>query len=366
MIVKQLMRYPFKGLMGEGLTCAQLGIGSGVVGDRRFAFGIDDTIDDGVWRSTRSYLINSVNDNLLKLGWARNQDGWVLRAPTGESAWITADGVSKTGEIDALFHAVLAAPENQAKRPCLIDRKNRTEPKAHWDFTDSELSIVNLATLRELELRWNIAIDPRRFRANMFIDGTPPWSEFALYGAKFELGSAQIEILRPSRRCAATSVNPATGDRDVDLLQQLVRDYGHGFLGVYARVAEGGDVAVGDEFRPVETSVFTTAPNQCALAPDASLWPKAAVVIDGGSAGEFTLAPVGPSPLAENGAIGQMKIHTGEGASLVAEILAASNRSLNLKTDGSDMSLRTLERMHDVRDHVIVSGPFFRRVRAGQ
>ncbi|MEL6933834.1 MAG: MOSC domain-containing protein [Pseudomonadota bacterium] len=366
MIVKQLTRFPFKGMMGEPLPCAQFEIGSGVVGDRRFAFGVDETMDDGVWRSSRSYLINAVNDNLLQFEVSSDPDGWLLRNHTGDVARVENDGFFNTQDIDALLDTNLGPLESKLTRPVLVDRKKSAKPKGHWDFTDSQLSIVNLATVRELELRWNIEIDARRFRANILIDGISPWSEFSFYGAKFGIGGAQIDILRPSRRCAATSVNPETGERDADLLQRLVRDYGHGFLGVYATVSSGGVVAVGDNFKPIETSFHGSTTEQCPLAPDVTLWPKAATVSHGKNASEFDLRPVGPLPIVAKNTSGRVKIHTGEGPPVVTEILSVANTTLLLKTDGSDRSRDTLERAVSPQDHVIVSGPFPIRSKTGK
>ena len=39
------------------------------------------------------------------------------------------------------------------------------------DKPDNVISLINLATVRELEERWRVAIDPLRFRANIYIDG---------------------------------------------------------------------------------------------------------------------------------------------------------------------------------------------------
>ena len=39
------------------------------------------------------------------------------------------------------------------------------------DKPDSVISLINLATLRGLEEKWGVELDPQRFRANIYIDG---------------------------------------------------------------------------------------------------------------------------------------------------------------------------------------------------
>jgi uncharacterized protein len=51
-------------------------------------------------------------------------------------------------------------------------------------------------------------------------------------------------------RCAATEVNPATAERDLDIMAGLQRGFGHNLMGVYAEVAAGGEIAGGDELQP--------------------------------------------------------------------------------------------------------------------
>ena len=47
-------------------------------------------------------------------------------------------------------------------------------------------------------------------------------------------------------RCAATNVDPATGQRDMTVPRDLLRGFGHDDCGIYARVTDGGAVGPGD------------------------------------------------------------------------------------------------------------------------
>ena len=119
-----------------------------------------------------------------------------------------------------------------------------------YRFTDDPkgcISLVNLDSVRDLEARIGQAVDPMRFRANVYVNGWPALSELALApGARIGLGAATVEMLEPTVRCVATHVSPATGRRDIKLVAALKEHYGHRNFGVYMKVAAGGVVREGD------------------------------------------------------------------------------------------------------------------------
>jgi uncharacterized protein YcbX len=353
-----IARYPIKGLNGEALSSITLTRECGVPGDRRFAFGINALIDDGTWYPSRNYLINSRKDNLLKFVQRRDQATWKITSPSGQVVHFDADDVDSLRRVNTQLASFFSCVENDGKTPCLIDRNPDNGPKGHWDFPDAELLIVNLATVQELERHWGIEIDPRRFRGNLLIDGLPAWAEFGLYGTEFSVGAAKVSILRPARRCPAISVDPTTGDRDTELQNDLVRDYGHGFLGVYARVTQSGETAVGDEMRPTNASALALTEMTCDLAPDISLWPKVAFVVATDAPNIFEFSPVGPMALAERGALGRMKIHSGPENTLNAQIVDVSQGGLTVRVEEN---ADEFERRALSDDFVVLSGPFANR-----
>jgi uncharacterized protein YcbX len=117
-------------------------------------------------------------------------------------------------------------------------------PGAHR-FMDSKsgyVSIVNLASVRDLSERLGMTLDPLRFRANLYVEGWPAWAENDLAGRTLTVGGATAEVLKPIVRCAATHVDPTTAERDVELVKALFDNYGHMFCGIYLNVVEGGEV----------------------------------------------------------------------------------------------------------------------------
>jgi uncharacterized protein len=108
------------------------------------------------------------------------------------------------------------------------------------------LHIVNLATVRDLERVIGRPVDPLRFRANVYVDGLQPWAERGWVGREITLGGVRCSIVTDTVRCEATNVDPSSAARDMAIPSTLQRTWGHGDLGVYAKVVAGGTLAIGD------------------------------------------------------------------------------------------------------------------------
>jgi len=123
------------------------------------------------------------------------------------------------------------------------------EAPAGFRFTDSKsgfISLINLASVSAIGAVLGRAVDPLRFRANLCLEGLQPWAETQFVGRTLAIGGARLEVLKMIDRCAATGVEPGTGRRDLDVVQALRDNWGHIDCGVYARVAKGGRLALGD------------------------------------------------------------------------------------------------------------------------
>ncbi len=114
------------------------------------------------------------------------------------------------------------------------------------DVSTKCVHIVNLATVRDVERSAGRPLNPLRFRANIYIDGAQPWSEFGWIGKGLSVGGARLQAFDRTSRCDATSVDPETGVRDISVPTALQRTWGHSDLGVYATVTSAGTVSVGD------------------------------------------------------------------------------------------------------------------------
>lgn len=121
-------------------------------------------------------------------------------------------------------------------------------PAAHrfTDHPQGQVSIINLASIRDLGQRMGVELDPLRFRANLYVDGWPAWAELAWTGRRLMLGWGAAQVFKPIVRCAAINVHPQTAERDLDLTKALFDNFGHMNCGIYVRVTNTGRVSLGD------------------------------------------------------------------------------------------------------------------------
>ena len=118
------------------------------------------------------------------------------------------------------------------------------------------LTLVSSESIAELASQaGHDALDGRRFRMLLEIEGCTPHEEDTWIGRRVRLGDALVEIPGPVPRCATTTRDPATGKRDFDTLREIAAYRGKREgkkidFGVYARVVEPGRVRVGDPVEP--------------------------------------------------------------------------------------------------------------------
>jgi uncharacterized protein len=114
------------------------------------------------------------------------------------------------------------------------------------DHPLGHVSIINLASVRDLEARLGRPVDPLRFRANLYVEGWPAWVEEGWIGLRLGLGEARAKVFKSIVRCAATHVDPTTAQRDMEVVKALFDNYGHMNCGIYVHVTEPGAIAPGD------------------------------------------------------------------------------------------------------------------------
>jgi len=251
--IARLYRYPVKGLSAEPLERVALSVGACLPQDRRFAIALGTTEFDAAhphWLA-KTHFIMLMRDEALA-GLSTRFD------PLTEMMTISEAGLP-------LLAASLAEPEGRerlsrffedflpsAARPLRIVEAAghafadaRPKPNA---TTDKYVSLINLASIRDLEGKIGRPVEPIRFRANVYFDGLPAWAEQEWVKPEREiaLGDARLRIIAPITRCAATEVNPATAERDIKMVAELMRHYGHNLMGIYGEVIGAGDIAIGD------------------------------------------------------------------------------------------------------------------------
>lgn len=245
-ILQALYRYPVKGLSPQALARTRLARGQTIPADRLYAIENGPTGFDPAapaYFPKQRFLMLMRNERLAAL-----RTGYDEASHTLSIHWEGREAVR--GDLRAAEGR--AAVEAFFARYCADEL--RGPPKVlHGDghsFSDvakKVVSIINLASVAELENVVGAPVDPLRFRANIYVRGWPAWHEFALMGETLTIGGAQVKVIKRIVRCAATEVDPQTGIRDLAIPQTLMQNFDHMDCGVYAEVIAGGDIAVGDE-----------------------------------------------------------------------------------------------------------------------
>ena len=250
--IAAIYRYPVKGLSPEPLERVTLTPGECLPHDRRFAIAKASTRFDPArpaWLPKTNFFMLMRDEKLAQLNTRFDeQNGFFTIERDGRTllrACIT-DGAGRA-QIDAFFAEFLKdAPGNP---PRIVEAPGHTFSDAERkpdSTTYKYVSLINLASVGELEKVVRIAVDPLRFRANVYLSGLPAWNERDWVGSEITVGTARLRVVSPITRCAATSVNPATAMRDLNIPAILQKEFGHNTMGVYAEVVGGEEVVRGD------------------------------------------------------------------------------------------------------------------------
>ena len=255
MRVEAIYRYPVKGLSPEALEEVTLAPGECLPHDRRFALAQGDAPFDPAapsWLPKRHFGCLQANARLALLHTAFDPRSGCLLIRAPDRLRLVADTRTDEGRAEiAAFLAEFLGPEARGT-PRFV------EAPGH-NFTDvaaKRVSVIGLSSLHALEAAAGMALDPIRFRANLYVSGGEPWAEFGLLGQEIQIGTARLRVVKRIVRCAATEVNPETAERDAKPMRWLREHFGHGDLGVYAEVLEGGRVAAGDALEPLQADLL--------------------------------------------------------------------------------------------------------------
>ena len=244
--IVSLYRYPVKGLSGEKLKSVTLQPDATFPADRAFAIengpsGFDPAAPS--WQPKIKFLCLMRNAKLAALETLYDDASGVLVVSRGGVPLVEASLKTEAGRaaIEYFFQDFMGG---EARGPVKV-----LESPGHSfsDVAAKVAHIVNLATVENLAATINKEVHPLRFRANIYLDGWKPWSEFDLIGKTIRVGGAEMKITKRVVRCAATEVNPKTAERDIDVPEAIWRKTGENDLGIYAQVITAGKIADGDK-----------------------------------------------------------------------------------------------------------------------
>ncbi|MBR0779176.1 MOSC domain-containing protein [Bradyrhizobium diazoefficiens] len=242
-----LYRYPVKGLTPEPLQRVPLRAGQTLPADRRYAIengpsGFDP--EAPAWMPKTQFLMLMRNERLAALD-SRFEDATnCLTIRRGGEVVASGDLETAVGRaaIEDYFTANFQ-PELRGAPRLLSGRDH-----SFSDVARKVVSIINLSSVRAIEeMLGGIPVHPLRFRANLYLQGWPAWSELDLVGRTLAIGPARLKVVKRIVRCAATNVDPQTAARDLEIPPTLSRHLGHMDCGIYAEVVAGGEIGIGDQ-----------------------------------------------------------------------------------------------------------------------
>lgn len=246
--IARIFRHPIKSIGAEDLGEVHLASGRSLPLDREWA--VLNTrakivrLPDGrasAWGAKANFLTGRAGPALMAVTAATLPDGRLrLGHPALQTIEIDPDdGADQRRLIDwlgAIWPEGAPAPTAVVRAP--------GQPLSDQDRPC--VSLIGTASLAALSARAGADLSPRRFRANLWVDGWPPFAEFDLIGRRVRLGDATVRVEARVGRCRATDANPDTGARDIDMLRLLEAEYGHTDLGIFCTVIDDGRIARGD------------------------------------------------------------------------------------------------------------------------
>jgi uncharacterized protein YcbX len=257
--IQAIYRYPVKGLSAEVLARTQLSVGATLPADRLYAIenglsGFDPAAPG--YLPKQRFLMLMCNERLAALRTSFDEATHVLTIQDGNAETVRGDlrTAEGRGAIEHFFAAY--CPDELRGMPKVLNAPGHS----FSDVAAKVVSIINLASVAELENAAGAAVHPLRFRGNIYVTGWPAWREFDLLGREVTIGPARLKIVKRIQRCAATDVDPDTGIRDLHIPTTLMRSFGHADCGIYAQVIEAGDIAVGDAIGAAE-DLFSRRPS---------------------------------------------------------------------------------------------------------
>lgn len=250
--IEKIYRYPVKGLTAEELQTVDLRINDCIAFDRAYAITNGHRHFDTaapkhmpkikflmLMRHEKLAALESRFDpethTLTILRGGKQVSKGCLRQPVGRKL------------IEQFFSAYLG--DQLLGAPLIVSAPEHS----FSDVPEKCLSIINLATVRDLERILGEDIHPMRFRGNLYIDGIEPWAELDWVGKDIKIDNkAVLKCFKRTERCAATNVNPVTAERDRSIPAQLSRALNHTDLGVYAMVSQNCQISQGATIAVVE------------------------------------------------------------------------------------------------------------------
>jgi uncharacterized protein YcbX len=220
-----LWRYPVKSMAAEPLAAGDVSW-HGFAGDRRWAFIREGVVQSGFpWLTLRErgdmghYRPSFIEPD------RPDKSATVVRTPSGIVYDVT--------------DAALAAE--------LCPGGARVIKQDRGVFDTFPLSLITTQTIARLGEMVGTPLGIERFRPNILVEAADgsPFTEDDWVGCVLRTGTTRMRIDKRDGRCAVITIDPATTERNPEILRTVARQR-DGCLGVYGSTVEPGRVAVND------------------------------------------------------------------------------------------------------------------------
>jgi uncharacterized protein YcbX len=251
--VESLWRYPVKSMRGEELDEIFAGY-AGVYGDRLFAF------ESSASPKGFPYFTGREQRQMLRYRPRFRYPDKAARPVNLTEAEKLGSGVTSLYADPEDLMLDVETPAGKAfaiDDPALIetlregldDKHQITLLRSDRALTDCRpLSIFAVQTAKKLGEETGIAVDKRRFRANVYLDLTSSdgFAEDEFVGRSLRIGSkVVISVLQRDSRCMMITLDPDTAEKEPVLLKKVAQAHS-GMAGVYGAVLVEGMLRKGD------------------------------------------------------------------------------------------------------------------------
>lgn len=243
--VTEIWRHPIKSHGREALETVALTAGQTMPWDRVWAVAHENSTADGcVWvpcgNFSRVSRVPQLMAITVKLDEAREH--LTLSHPDRPDLVFAPDQAEDTQRFLDWVKPLM--PEDRAQSARII----RARQQGMTDSDFASVTLCNMSSHRAVEQRVGLPLSIHRWRGNIWIDGLAPWEEFDWIDRELQIGTTVFKVRERTDRCAATTANPDTGQRDADTLGAL-DSWNHRDFSVRAEVVRTGEVAIGDTVR---------------------------------------------------------------------------------------------------------------------
>ena len=230
--IARLFRYPVKSMRGEEIAVAEVGL-HGLAGDRRWAFVQARDRSVFPWLTARRatqmllYRPRYAEEPTASL----REPSLTVETPSGRTLAVDDD-------------ALCAELAEIAETPLYLLHSFRAVPDV------APLSIFNLALADAIGARAGVPLDPRRFRANLYVEpAAGGYTDADLVGRTLAIGAdLRVAVLCEDERCKMVGFDPDSAEADPRVARTVVTEFNN-CAGVYCAVLRPGRAGVGDAVR---------------------------------------------------------------------------------------------------------------------